>query len=476
MGMKRHEGYTRPVYQIKYSPVKPRIAIWLSLTAVILLILIQYYSISEMYKTKKEQFDDRYGRLVKTAMVNYMENLRDPVLDSLYRLADSYSRQMVIKRQQIFEEETEAFNREVLETFSQHIHAQTKPDDLVKQYLENAGAETDFKSGFYIKELYLLSFDEQIPVYVDTTPDFKIYSEAYQAYSYHTIANYFDVRYDFYIDFTHKSAIIYRDMAITLILAIVTILIVILVFYFTARNILLLKKLSDLKTDFINNMTHELKTPLSTIAVATSSLSKPEFLKQQEKVMEISKLIKKQNRHLTQLIDRILDISIWEKDQVRLDKKSVHIMEFVKEKLNSFRIEHQDDELTIHENYDLEKDYVRIDEVHMTTVFNNLLSNAVKYCSATPELHIDVSVKNMLSIKIRDNGIGIKKDDQKYIFDKFYRIGKGDFKTIKGLGLGLYYVKQIVNAHGGDIFVDSAPGKGTTFIINIPLNHEHLTG
>ena len=430
-----------------------------------------------MYKTKKDQFDDRYGRLVKRAMVNFMETFKDPSLDSLFRVADNYSRESVIKREQVFsDEEIEELNQDVLSTFSRLIHAQAKPDDFVKQYLEDAGAETDFKAGYYIKELNLLSFDDQYLVYLDTTSDFKIYSEAYQAYSYQTIGNYFQVRYDFYIDFTHKSGIIYRDMAITLVLAIVTILIVILVFYFTARNIIVLKKLSDLKTDFINNMTHELKTPLSTIAVATASLSKPEFLKQQEKVMEISKLINKQNRHLTQLIDRILDISIWEKDQVRLEKKSVHIMEFVKEKLSSFRIEHQNEELTIHEYYDLDKDYVRIDDVHMTTVFNNLLSNAVKYCSDSPELHVNVSVKRMITIRIKDNGIGIKKEDQKYIFDKFYRIGKGDFKTVKGLGLGLYYVKQIVDAHGGTIHVESALGKGTTFIINLPLNNEHLTG
>ena len=401
-------------------------------------------------------------------MVSYIDNYSDPRLDSLFRLADSYSRESIIKREQLFTEDIEAFNQEVLGKFSQLIHSQTRPDDYIKHYLEETGNEADFKSGYYIKELILLSFDNEYLVYLDTTSDFQIYSEAYQAYSYHTIGNYFDVRYDFFVDFTHKSGIIYREMAITLILAIVTILIVILVFYFTARNIILLKKLSDLKTDFINNMTHELKTPLSTIAVATASLSEPEFLKQQEKVMQISKLIKKQNRHLTQLIDRILDISIWEKDQVRLDKKSVHIMEFVKEKLNSFRIEHQNDDLTIHDNYTLEKDYVRIDEVHMTTVFNNLLSNAVKYCTKAPELNIDVSVKNILTIRIKDNGIGIKKDDQKYIFDKFYRIGKGDFKTVKGLGLGLYYVKQIVVAHGGNIDVDSTPGKGTTFTIILP--------
>jgi two-component system phosphate regulon sensor histidine kinase PhoR len=265
-------------------------------------------------------------------------------------------------------------------------------------------------------------------------------------------------------------------MIVTLILAFVTILIVSIVFYLTVKNMLLQKKLSDLKTDFINNMTHELKTPLSTIAVATSSLSDEKFLKQQERVKEISALIKKQNRHLTQLIDRILDISIWEKDQVRLEKRSVHILEFFKEKLDSLRIEYKDLGLKIHDEYDLDKDYVKLDEVHMTTVLNNLISNAVKYCDKTPEVFVKVSVKDYLSVQIKDNGIGISREEQKYIFDKFYRSGHGDYKTVKGLGLGLYYVKQIITAHGGEIFVNSQPGKGTAINIHIPLNNEHSAG
>jgi len=112
----------------------------------------------------------------------------------------------------------------------------------------------------------------------------------------------------------------------------------------------------------------------------------------------------------------------------------------------------------------------------MTTVLNNLLGNALKYCDTGPAIDIEVSLNNNLTIRIRDNGIGIKKEDQKHVFDKFYRAGKGDFKTVKGLGLGLYYVKQIVTAHGGEIELRSIPGKGSTFIINIPLNNEHSAG
>ena len=457
--------------------MKPRFAIWFSLFAVVLLILIQFYSISEMYRIKREQFDRRYGDLVYTAMVNY-NRTADQVFDSLFYAFDDYARQMIILHDQLLSaEEEDTFWMTVLGEFSRILNSQKRPDEFVRRFLNNQGAETDFRSGYYIRELYLISFDDLLPVYSDTLiTDRSELSEALQAYSYTSEGNFYRIHYDFFVDFTHKSLIIYGEMIATLILAFATILIVSIVFYLTVKNLLLQKKLSDLKTDFINNMTHELKTPLSTIAVATSSLSDEKFLKQQERVKEISALIRKQNRHLTQLIDRILDISIWEKDQVRLEKRSVHILEFFKERLDSFKIEYRDLELKINEEYELDKDYVKLDEVHMTTVLNNLLSNAVKYCDKKPEIHVKVSIKNVLSIQIKDNGIGISREEQKYIFDKFYRSGPGDFKTVKGLGLGLYYVKQIVTAHGGEIFINSQPGKGTTFTIQIPLNNEYSAG
>jgi len=430
-----------------------------------------------MYRTKAEQFDDRYGELVYSAMVNY-NRTADAVFDTLFYSFENYARQMIIGYEQFNSEDTEiSFRESVREGFARILNNLKKPDEFIMQYLQNAGMETDFRSGYTIRELSLISFNDFYPVYSDTTQSVKSQlSEALQAYSYTSEGNYFRIRYDFYIDFTDKSRIIYREMTITLLLAVITILIVIIVFYLTLKNMFHQKKLSDLKTDFINNMTHELKTPLSTIAVATSSLSDEKFLKQQDRVKEISTLIKKQNRHLTQLIDRILDISIWEKDQVRIEKKPVHIFQFIKEKLESFQIEYKEHNPSIKDEYELEKDYVMLDDVHMTTVLNNLLSNAVKYCDEQPEIHVKVTVKHNLSLQISDNGIGISREDQKFVFDKFYRAGKGDFRTVKGLGLGLYYVKQIITAHGGEIYLNSQPGKGSTFIINIPLNNEHSAG
>jgi signal transduction histidine kinase len=409
-------------------------------------------------------------------MVDY-NRTAGKTFDSLFYSFENFAHKMIIGHEQLFSEAEETDSRKkVFDEFNSILNSR-KPDEFVRQYLKNEGAETDFRSGYKIRELSLINFNEIYPVYSDTIQTAKsVLSEALQAYSYTTEGNWFRIRYDFYVDFTHKSGIIYREMTLTLALALITILIVVVVFYLTLKNMLLQKKLSDLKTDFINNMTHELKTPLSTIAVATSSLSDEKFLKQQDRVKELSALIKKQNRHLTQLIDRILDITIWEKDQVKLEKKPVHIYQFMKEKLESFKLEFKEHNPSIKEEFLLDKDYVMLDDVLMTTVMNNLFSNAVKYCVKAPEIYVKVILKNKLTIQVSDNGIGINSEDQKYIFDKFYRAGKGDFRSVKGLGLGLYYVKQIVNAHGGEIILDSQPGKGSTFTINIPLNDEHSSG
>ena len=458
--------------------MKPRLSIILSAIALIVLLIVQYYNISVTFHTKKEQFDSRYGAIVKQALYEYESGATGYLSDSVFILFDNISEELVFQSGQVPGGlATDSLQQQILASYSRILQYHTSPDAYLQDYLVRAGADPDFRSGYYIRELSLLDFDRIIPVYNDTTGQQPAsLRNALHANTYAFEGNYFRIRYDYYIDFTHKTQIIYRDMVITFILAVVTIMIVLLVFFMTMHNMLIQKRLSDMKTDFINNMTHELKTPLSTIAVASSTLGNETLLKDKNKVLEISEMIKKQNKHLTELIDRILEISIWEKDHVKLKKKSVHIYEFIEDRINLFRIENTGKDLHINTEYKLDKDFISLDEIHMTTVFNNLLSNAVKYCEGKPEINIEVSLNMKLKIRIRDNGIGISKEDQRHIFDKFYRAGKGDFKTIKGLGLGLYYVKQIVTAHHGEIFLHSLPGKGSTFTLEIPLNDEHPSG
>jgi two-component system phosphate regulon sensor histidine kinase PhoR len=458
--------------------MKPRLSVILSAVALIVLLIVQYYNISVTFQTKREQFDNRYGAIVKQALYEYESGATGYQSDSLFIFFDNISEELVFQSGHVPGGlATDTLQQQILASYNRILRDHTNPDGFLRDYLVRAGADPDFRSGYYIRELSLLDFDHVIPVYNDTTGQQPAsLRNAVHANTYAFEGNYFRIRYDYYIDFTHKTQIIYRDMVITFILAAVTILIVLFVFYMTARNMLIQKRLSDMKTDFINNMTHELKTPLSTIAVASSTLGDENLLKDKKKVLQISGMIKKQNKHLTQLIDRILEISIWEKDQVKLKKQSVHIYEFIEDRVQLFRMENTGKDLHINTAYKLDKDFVSLDEIHMTTVLNNLLSNAVKYCDKKPEINIEVIVNMKLKIRIRDNGIGIRKEDQRHIFDKFYRAGKGDFKTVKGLGLGLYYVKQIVTAHDGEIFLHSLPGKGSTFTIEIPLNDEHPAG
>ena len=458
--------------------MKPRLSIILSAVALIVLLIVQYYNISVTFQTKKEQFENRYGAIVKQALYEYESGATGYLSDSVFILFDNTSEELVFQSGQVPGGlQTDTLQQQILASYSRILQDHTRPDGYLRDYLVKAGADPDFRSGNHIRELSLLDFDRIIPIYHDTTGfQPKNLKNALHANTYAFEGNYFRIRYDYYIDFTHKTQIIYRDMVITFILAVVTIIIVLFVFFMTVRNMLIQKRLSDMKTDFINNMTHELKTPLSTIAVASSTLGDETLLKDKKRVLEISELIKKQNKHLTELIDRILEISIWEKDHVKLKKKPVHVFEFIEDRINLFRIENTGKDLRINTKYKLDKDYVSLDEIHMTTVLNNLLSNAVKYCEEKPEINIEVSVNMKLKIRIRDNGIGIRKEDHRHIFDKFYRAGKGDFKTLKGLGLGLYYVKQIVTAHHGEIFLHSLPGKGSTFTIEIPLNNEHPAG
>ena len=280
--------------------------------------------------------------------------------------------------------------------------------------------------------------------------------------------NFYRLDFVYYIDFSDKQKIILRETAASLALSIFSILLVVTLFLITYKNLMEEKRMSNLKTDFINNMTHELKTPLSTITVAGKTLELPFIRSNDTKILETAKLIGKQSVHLNQLINMILEISMWERTQFQLDKKKVKIEEFMNDIVESFK-SGGGNGASITQKYNFKDLEVDIDTVYFTTLINNLLSNAVKYSDKDPVIEIEgLSEENGVSIKVGDNGIGISKNDQKHVFDKFYRASTGNIHKYKGLGLGLYYVKKIAEAHGGDVSVSSKPGKGSIFTVTIP--------
>jgi len=253
-------------------------------------------------------------------------------------------------------------------------------------------------------------------------------------------------------------------------LAGVSLVVVIAVFMLTLRNLLRESRLSQMKTDFINNMTHELKTPLSTISVASKTLENEKIYSNSQKVLETAKIISRQNIQLTRQINHLLEVTKWEKKQFDLDKKWVELEPFFKGIVESFKWDCKDKSIAINEDYSFSTSKALIDETQITSVIFNLLNNGVKYNENQPSITFKVWTDDLLCISVTDNGIGMSKESAKHVFEKFYRVHTGNIHNVKGLGLGLYYVDQIVRAHGGFVDVVSQLNSGSTFKLNIPID------
>jgi len=250
------------------------------------------------------------------------------------------------------------------------------------------------------------------------------------------------------------------------------IVILILIFFgYTVFVILKQKRLSEVKTDFINNMTHELKTPISSIGLSSEMIMRPETLDDKQKIQRYASLIYKENKRLENQVERVLRIAKLDKSQIELSLEPFDFREFFQELKDNFEFNQEGRPVTIFTDIQVEKPVIQADPVHIANVFYNLVDNAIKYCERSPEVKISlVSDKKHYIVTVEDNGIGIKRENLKVIFDKFYRVPTGNVHDVKGFGLGLYYVKTIVEKHGGNISVKSTVGVGTTFTVKIPIN------
>jgi signal transduction histidine kinase len=218
-------------------------------------------------------------------------------------------------------------------------------------------------------------------------------------------------------------------------------------------------------------MTHELKTPVSSISLASQMLNDPSIIKSTSMVQQLSNVIKEETKRLSQLIDKVLQMSIFEKESTALKLKEMDINELILNIAGNFAIKVESKGGSIETDLEADDPYACVDEVHFTNIIYNLMDNALKYSKeAALELKVRTwNEKNKLVISIEDNGIGIKKNHQKRVFEKFYRIPTGSVHNVKGFGLGLAYVRKVVTDHKGTIRVESEPNIGTKFIISIPL-------
>ncbi|MEN9913603.1 MAG: hypothetical protein RL528_324 [Bacteroidota bacterium] len=249
-----------------------------------------------------------------------------------------------------------------------------------------------------------------------------------------------------------------------------TIVFLVLIFFgFSLATIIKQKRLSEVITDFINNMTHELKTPIATISLSSEMIMRLETDDDFEKAKKYAGIIFKENKRLETQVERVLNISTLDTENTTLNKKSLDFHELLVEVKDTFDFNQlaNGGKILIENNASIFT--IQADIIHITNVVYNLLDNAVKYCITKPFISITTkNERNYLVIEIKDNGIGIRKEDLKMIFDKFYRVSTGNIHDIKGFGLGLFYVKLIINEHNGSIDVKSKLGEGSAFTIKLP--------
>lgn len=270
--------------------------------------------------------------------------------------------------------------------------------------------------------------------------------------------------------FTKDKSYVNKDMPQTILTSILLTIIISVTFSLTVYIIFRQRRLSVIKNDFINNMTHELKTPVSTISLASQMLKDSSLGLDAEKIGRISNIIDDESKRLSFQIDKVLQTSIFEKGGTHFKFKEIEIHELISIAVLNMNLKVKSKGGIIETDLKATKTKINADEMHITNLIFNLLDNAVKYSKedVAPEIKISTkNIKNNIQICISDNGVGISKENQKKIFNKFYRVSKGNLHDVKGFGLGLNYVKRVVDEHKGTIAVNSDLGGGTTFVIQI---------
>lgn len=253
-------------------------------------------------------------------------------------------------------------------------------------------------------------------------------------------------------------------------LYVVIVVIVLLVFFaFSVTVIIQQKRMSEVRADFVNNMTHELKTPISTIGLSAEMLKSANFSTDQQRIRHYIGLIYSENNRLKKQVERVLNMARLDKNDLDLKREEIDIHQLIDEVTNNCLLNQAHTGVEIKNELNAKSSVVNIDSVHFTNVFLNLLDNAIKYSKSKPQITISTIDKDKgIQISVTDKGIGIGKQEMKQIFDQFYRVNTGNVHDVKGFGLGLYYVQLIVNKHKGKISVHSKLDKGSTFKIWLP--------
>ena len=295
----------------------------------------------------------------------------------------------------------------------------------------------------------------------------SIFEESENIIVFREVGSYFD---EIRIYTPSKTSFLLQQMLLTILASILLVFIVVGSFFYMLNTILRQKKLSEIKNDFINNMTHEFKTPIATVSAALESVLDFGVIDNKKTTKEYLKISQKELKSLNNMVEKVLYISAYERNRVAFNPERLEISEILKEEIERYKVKHGGLKF---EQEEVQKVTIFGDRMHIRNIISNLFDNAVKYSNGLPIIKVNCYPKeNSLMLRVKDSGIGISKEQQKQIFNKFYRAPGDKMLQVKGFGLGLSYVKQVVEEHQGSISVQSAVDKGSEFIIQIPIKHE----
>lgn len=413
-----------------------RIAVLLGMVSIVGIILFQFYWVNQSFGLAEKQFN----QTVEIALYNVAKKMA------------AFNGSELPNENPVRQSSSNYFIVDINDVIDASIL-----DHFLKTEFEYSNIQIDYEYAIYDCDTDRMVFGNYIRHSEDPNANIK-----------GTFMKFDEFTYYFGIIFPSKTLYIIRSMNIWIISSFI--LITAIVFFTYAIFIILRqKRYSEVQRDFINNMTHEFKTPVSTISISAKVLSDPDILNNPMRLKNYAGIISDQNKRLETQIEKVLQLAKFEKNNLELNYEAIDLNKLVTEVAKGFQIQLSECNGKLELDLDNSKSKVWADKVHLTNVIYNLMDNAVKYCNEKPVIRISITDHdNRITLRVQDNGIGIDKKYHQRIFDKFFRIPTGNVHNVKGFGIGLNYVMNVVKGHKWDIALDSAPGKGSTFSITFP--------
>jgi two-component system phosphate regulon sensor histidine kinase PhoR len=488
------------------NPLRIRLIIGMMTAALIGIICMQIYWIGWNIRLNEEQFDKNvYAILNRVAdKIEYYEDITAlEVLRATFKSSSDLNRNL--RRAAQYFESGQATRRiarldslpetpgDPTRSFEDHTTlweymkvsqlvdsrplAERVPLDLLDQSLReelrSRGIDAPYQYGVYSKARSSFVIMNGYYVVTENTPHLmakgatSLYNSPYRVALFPK-----DVESPGYlaIYFPDRTRLVLGSVWKSLALSIIFTGIILFCFWYTIQVIYRQKKLSEMKTDFINNMTHEFKTPIATISLATDSIVSPMVIQDPDRIRRFAEIIRQENRRMNSQVERVLQIAQLDRNEIQLRIAEVNLHALIQQAAENFSLQVEKREGALKLDLQATRPIVQGDATHLANVIHNLLDNANKYSPEKPD--ITVRTRDLphggVAITIEDKGIGISKEARKHIFDKFYRVHTGNLHDVKGFGLGLSYVKAIVEAHKGSVEVRSEVGKGSAFTVVLP--------